>query len=162
MTKPIIFEFGDIGTKPLVATNLTQAFAKHHTEVVQITATSQIRRISGYKYKEINLTFADSQTVVLRVKETGDIFQVMVNKKIIPIKHQDDQKLAIIEIVNVLDAGRAKWQKKLLAAKTPKIPKSILTPAPKMIEALTTKRDALKEAITAVREEIGVMLKTPT
>ncbi len=36
----------------------------------------------GVTYREMVLTFADSQQVVLRIKQTGDIFQVALNGRV--------------------------------------------------------------------------------
>ena len=99
------------------------------------------------------LTFADSQKVTLRIKQTGDIYQFLLNNKILPIKSQDDHVKAISEIVKSMDAGRTKFQK-LLAAVKVRTPTGIRTAAPKMEQVLMQKRDALKAAIAEVRAEI--------
>ena len=38
----------------------------------------------------------DEERVVLRIKQSGDIFQVLLNGKVLPIKNQDDHVKAII------------------------------------------------------------------
>lgn len=150
----LLFTFDDLTIKDKAIKEVIKAFEQHHAPVVQHDVDSKIRRTSNTSYREINLTFADSQTVILRIKQSGDVFQVLVDKKLVPIKNQGDHKLAIIEIVNILNAGRAKWQKKQATINV-QLPKGIRTPAPKMIEVLTAKRDALKEAIAEVRNEIA-------
>ncbi|ASF45215.1 defense against restriction DarA-related protein [Methylovulum psychrotolerans] len=153
-----LFSFDDLSNKKDgVAKELKQAFEKHHVTVAQVDIATQVRRTSNVSYREISITFADSQVVVLRVNQTGDIFQVLVNRKLFPIKSHDNHAKAVIEIVNALDAGRSAFQKKL-AATAIKVPKGIVTPAPKMVQVLTAKRDALKEAIAAVNEEISAIL----
>jgi hypothetical protein len=152
----LLFTFDDLSVKDKAAKAIMRIFEQHHAPVVQQDVTTQIRRTSGVSYREMNLVFADSQTVTLRIKQSGDVYQVLVNKKLIPIKHQDNHKLAVIEIANVLNAGRRKWQEKLARA-TVKLPPGIRTPAPRMIEVLTSKRDALKEAIADIRAEIATL-----
>jgi hypothetical protein len=154
----LLFTFDDLSVKDKAAKAIMRIFEQHHAPVVQQDVTTQIRRTSGVSYREMNLVFADSQTVTLRIKQSGDVYQVLVNKKLVPIKHQDNHKLAIIEIVNVLNAGRVKWQNKLAKA-TIKLPPGIKTPAPKMIEILTSKRDSLKEAIAEIRMETATLSK---
>ena len=122
---------------------------------------SALKRSSGVTYREMALTFADSQTVVLRIKQSGDIFQVLLNGKVLPIKNQDDHVKAIAEIVQAMDAGRSKFQKILAAARV-KPPAGIRTAAPKMEQVLTDKRDALKSAIAAVRAEISGLTAAPS
>jgi len=105
------------------------------------------------------LTFADSQQVILRIKQTGDIYQVLLNGKAIPLKTQDDHVKAIAEIVQAMDAGRSSFQKMLANAKV-RPPAGIRTAAPKMEQVLTEKRDSLKAAIASVRAQIE-SLKAP-
>lgn len=153
----LLFSFDDLTVKDKSTKEVIKVFERHHAPVVQQDVDAKIRRTSGVSYREMNFVFADSQTVTLRIKQSGDVFQVLVNNKLVPIKHQDNHELAIIEIVNILNAGRLKWQKKLAAAHTP-IPKGIKTPIPKMIEVLTAKRDSLKEAIAEIKQEITKIL----
>ena len=100
------------------------------------------------------LTFADSQRVLLRIKQSGDIFQVVLNGKPLPIKNQDDHVKAIAEIVKAMDAGRSRFQKLMAAAKV-RPPAGIRTAAPRMEQVLTEKRDALRSAIDDVRQQIA-------
>ena len=131
-------------------------FSKNHAEVVSQSIDTKIKRSSGISYREMSLTLGDSQVVVLRIKSSGDIFQVVLNKKLMPIKHQDDQAAAVIEIVNAVNAGRTKFQKKL-AALAAKLPVAIKTAAPKMLVTLTARRDELKSAIADVETEIDAL-----
>jgi len=114
---------------------------------------SKIKRTAGVKYREIAINFLDSQSLVLRVKETGDIFQVVLNKKVVPIKNQDDQKKAITELVGMLNAGRSKFQAAMAKVKV-KLPSEATTAKPKQVEVLTATRDKLKEDIATIREEM--------
>jgi hypothetical protein len=115
---------------------------------------SAAKRTSGITYKEILLTMNDNQTVLLKVKATGDIFQAAINGKLMAIHNQDDVVSAVNEMVKVLDAGRMAFQKKLAKAMV-KLPSSIRTAIPNMEKALIEKRDSLVEAIKAVNDEIA-------
>ena len=70
--------------------------------------------------------------------------------------NQDDHAAAVAVIVGAMNAGRAKFEKALVAAKV-KLPAGIRTAAPKMEQVLMEKRDSLKEAIQAVRAEITTL-----
>lgn len=123
---------------------------------------SKIKRAAGIKYREIAIHFLDSQSLILRVKESGDIYQVVLNKKVVPIKNQDDHKKAIDELVNLLNAGRSKFQAALAKQKV-KLPETSTTAKPKQIEVLTTTRDKLKSDIATIKEEtakLDVVLQT--
>ena len=159
--KNLLFSFEDLTVKDKAAKQAIRYFSRAGANVVQQDIPSALKRSSGVTYREMALTFADSQTVVLRIKQSGDIFQVLLNGKVLPIKNQDDHVKAIAEIVQAMDAGRSKFQKILAAAKV-KPPPGIRTAAPKMEQALTDKRDALKSAIAAVRAEIQGLTAAPS
>lgn len=155
MSKNLIFSFEDMGSKSDAATrNLVKYFARAGNNVVQGEAITTIKRTAGISYREMVLTFSDSQKVVMRIKQSGDIYQVLLNDKVIPIKAQDDHVSAIAEIVRTMDAGRSKFQAMLVKLQA-KPPAGIRTAAPKMEAVLTEKRDGLKSAIAVVRAEIA-------
>lgn len=151
--KKILFSFADLSVKDKAAKEAAKFFSRAGAHVVQQDVSTAVKRAAGISFREMLLTFADSQKVILRVKQTGDIYQVLLNGKILPIKNQDDHIKAISEIVAAMDAGRTKFQK-LLAAVKIRPPAGIRTAAPKMEQVLTSKRDALKVAISEVRAEI--------
>ena len=150
----LLFSFDDLTTKDRATKQVAKYFTRAGAAPVQVDASPQVRRTSDVSYRELLLVFADSQKVVLRIKQTGDIFQVLLNGKVIPIRAQDDHAKAIAEVVNQLDAGRSAFQQKLARTKV-KLPPSIRTAAPRMEQVLTEKRDALKDAITQAELELS-------
>lgn len=151
----LLFSFEDMGLKSDVATrNLVKYFSRAGNNVVQGDAIPTIKRTSGVSYREMALTFGDSQKVLMRIKQSGDIYQVLLNGRVLPIKNQDDHVRAISEIVLAMDTGRTKFQKQLAAAAV-RPPAGIRATAPKLEKALTEKRDSLKTAIAAVMEEVA-------
>lgn len=152
--KNLLFSFGNLSaTDPGVKKAVLQ-FERAGSKVAQTDAMTGLKRSSGVSYRELYLVFSDSQRVVLRIKQSGDIFQVLLNGAIMPIKNQDDHVAAVAEIAKAMDAGRTKFQRKLAAIKV-KPPAGIRTAAPRMEQVLIQKRDMLKEAIAEVREEIA-------
>lgn len=157
--KNLLFSFEDLSAKDKAAKQAARYFSRAGANVVQQDVPTAVKRSSGITYREMTLTFADSQQVVLRIKQSGDIFQVLLNGKVLPIKNQDDHVKAIAEIVQAMDAGRSRFQK-LLAAAQVRPPAGIRTAAPKMEQVLTEKRDALKATIAEVRSQIEAIKGT--
>ena len=157
--KNLLFSFEDLSAKDKAAKQAARYFSRAGANVVQQDVPTAVKRSSGITYREMALTFADSQQVVLRIKQSGDIFQVLLNGKVLPIKNQDDHVKAIAEIVQAMDAGRSRFQK-LLAAAQARPPAGIRTAAPKMEQVLAEKRDALKAAIAEVRSQIEAIKGT--
>ena len=151
--KNILFSFEDMGVKDRATKTAVRYFARAGATVVSQDVAAGTKRTAGVSYRELALTFADSQTVVLRIKQTGDIYQVLLNGKVRPILSQDDHAKAIAEVVKAMDAGRSTFQRKLAKAKA-RLPESVKTAAPRMEQALTEKRDALRDAIAEARQEL--------
>lgn len=151
--KTLIFDFQELSSKDKAARKAVQQFHRLGVSVSQTDVSSGIKRTSGISYRELSLTFADSQRVVFRIKQSGDIYQVVLNGTVVPIRNQDDHVAAIAEIARSLDAGREKFQRRLAALKV-KTPPGIRTAAPKMEQVLTERRDNLIAAIQDVRSEI--------
>lgn len=145
------FGFEDLSSNDKALRTFTRAFGRLGANVVQTEVPQRIKRTAGISYKEVNLTFADSQTVTLCVKKTGDIFQVKLNGKALPIRNQDDQKKAVKEIVDAMDSGRAAFQRKLARTQV-KVPTGIKTAAPRIEAVLTEKVTSLKDAIAEVNK----------
>lgn len=152
--KNLLFSFEDLGTKSDKSlTKLKQYFSRAGSPVVSAEPGAKTLRTSGISYRELVLLFGDSQRVTLRIKQTGDVYQLLINDKLTPIKAQDDHVKAVTEIAGKLDAGRAKFQKALANVKTP-MPKGIKTAAPK-IEAQLAQREAeLDEAIDQAKQQL--------
>lgn len=151
--KNLLFSFEDMSVKDKAAKAIVKHFAKAGANVVSQDVDTKIRRTSGITYREMTLTFDDSQKVALRVKATGDIYQVLLNGKVIPIKNQDDHAKAVAEIAANVESNSAKFQR-LLAKARIDLPKSIRTAAPKLEEVWTQKVETLREAVTTIKTEL--------
>ncbi|HWX01558.1 hypothetical protein [Collimonas sp.] len=157
MAKNLIFSFDDMGGKKDAATRaVVRYFARAGSHIVQGDVSPNIKRSSGVSYREMVLTFTDSQVVTFSIKQSGDIFQVKLNGKIVPLKNQDDQAAAIGEMVGMMDAGRSKFQAAMAKVRI-QLPDSIRTAAPRMEVALQEKSAALDVAIAAITEDIAAL-----
>lgn len=154
MADNLLFSFDELTQKDKSIKVLEKHFKRAGASVVSVDIDPRIKRSSGVSYREISLTFSDSQVVKLRIKRPGDIYQVMLNRKVIPMTNQDDHAKAIGEIAKAMDSGRSAFQKRLAKAKV-KLPKRMTTAAPRMEKQLEEKRDALKEAVEDARQQLS-------
>ncbi len=153
--KNLLFSFEDLGTKSDKSlVKLKQYFSRANAAIVTAEPGAKTLRTSGISYRELFLTFGDSQRVTLRIKQTGDVYQVLINDKLTPLKAQDDHIKAVAEIAQKLDAGRAKFQNALANVKVP-LPKGIRTAAPKLEEQLKIREEELDAAIGEAQKELA-------
>lgn len=117
-TAPLLFDIKDLSAEADSMKRLTDLFSKLGESLVSHDVSPVLKRTSGVSYKEVNLTFADSQTVTLAIKQTGDIWKVKINNKETPLRHQDAHKPddVVQELVQKIKAGRSAYQKKIAAA----------------------------------------------
>lgn len=121
------------------------------------------KRTSGVTYREASLTVASGQVVVLRVNATGDIFQVLINKSVTPLKNQTDSEKAIKEIAGLLESGQVAFQK-AQARKAIALPKGMSTPAPKQaavyaerVAQLDTQIAERQATVADLQQQLGAM-----
>ena len=158
----ILFGWEDlIAGQPLK--KLTAAFDAAGATIVSSSSDGKAKRTAGVSYKTLDIAFADSQQIELQVKQTGDVFQVKLNGQVVPLKNPDDHKAAIKELVAKMDAGRAKFQKKLTMVRA-ELPKGTKSVAPQKTVALAARVSELDTAIAgatakrdALKAEVGVM-----
>jgi deoxycytidylate deaminase len=145
----------------LLATNaeramrkVTALFVRAGLEIISVGSNGKAARIAGISYREATYTFADNQTLSLRIKVTGDVYEVRINGKVVPIKEQDDPTKAAAELVAMLDKTRARHQKRLAALKMVP-PEGAKTAAPKLREKLVQQIAEVDAAIDAAKEELA-------
>ncbi|MGL4735691.1 MAG: hypothetical protein ACRCWB_11560 [Enterovibrio sp.] len=153
----LLFSFNKILKSDPSLKTIQKEFKRYGSEVAQIDVASTVKKSSGIEYREISMTFVDSQTVTLRIKSSGDIFQVLINGKVKPIVAQSDHTAAIKEIVNAVQSGSAAFQKKL-ASKNVSVPSS--KEDAKMVSGVNNLEEQLKEQIETLKKEIAVVDET--
>ena len=156
-SKVILFDFSKLESSEKLETKIRKDLEKYFTRagapILNFSIAPTAKRTSGISYREVLINFKDNQSVTLRVKSTGDIYQVLLNNSVIPITNQDDHAKAIGEIANKLAGSRTKFQEKLTKAKV-EIPASIKTPTVKLEAQLTEKRDNLVIALNDIKAQI--------
>ena len=149
----LVFNFNDLASA-VAAQALSLYFKGAGEQVAQTTVDPQIRTSSDIAYKTIDVTFADGQKLTLLVKESGDIFSVLLNGKALPLTAQDDQEAAMAEMVKAMDDGRAAFQDALTKTQAV-VPSTIRMSTPKVEAVLQARLASLNEAIALAKEDLG-------
>ena len=157
--KALIFDFFNLSEKDKATTKAKRYFEQAGATVTSVDVDAKAKRTAGVSYRDVHFGFADSQTVSFGVKATGDVYQVKVNGRLTPLKHQDDHLKAIGEIVAAMAKGRAKFQAALAKVKVD-LPKSIRTAAPKMEAVLREQIAEVDTAISAAEERLALLQPT--
>lgn len=169
----LLFDFDGMTKKDGVIRDIQKEFRRLGTPVASVDIPNQIKRSAGISYREVHMTFEDSQQVTFRVKKPGDIFEVKLNGKTVAIRNQDNQKASLEEISKSLDKGRTAFQRKLATQKVnlPRVGTSSkrteqvqaeqlsaiqeqIADRRKALEDLGTKNDALRAQIADVQTQI--------
>lgn len=135
---------------------VSQLLTRAGLTVIDIASDGKQRTLAGIKFREVTLSFSDSQSLTLRIKATGDVYEVRVNGKVTPMREQNDPAKAVAELVKLLDATRARHQKRL-AALAMKPPEGARTAAPRLKEALKTQIAEVDAAIAEARTELAAI-----
>lgn len=114
---------------------VSQQMGRAGQSVVTSEFSDKARRTAGVTYREASLTLASGQQVTLRVNTTGDIFQVLLNNQVKPIKEHADTEKAVAEIAAMAEKNQAAFQK-AQARRAAALPKGMNTPRPKIADAL--------------------------
>ena len=152
MAKSLLFSFDDLSDKNKVVQKVKKQFEKLNLTVTAVDVPQQIKRTAGVSYREVSMTFADSQIVTLRIKKTGDIFTVLLNKKAIPIKNQDDQTKGLKEIADAVTKNQSAFQRKL-ARIAIKVPTKGMRSTVSVVERQASKIEEMKSAIEEYRKK---------
>ena len=86
-------------------------FEKWGLSVKKIDAINKAKRESGYMLKDAMFNFSDGQQMLVRVKQDGTVFQVKLNKKVVPIKNVADMDKAVIEMVDYIQDNAKAYEK---------------------------------------------------
>lgn len=150
----LLIDYEQLATNPTVAMRkVTQLMQRAGAQALKVEGAGT-KRVAGISYREVTMTFADSQTMGLRIKATGDVYQVLLNGKIVPVKEQDDFAKACSELALMLDKNRLKFQKRMELLKM-KPPEGIKTAAPRLLDVLTKQVQDLDVQIADARTELA-------
>lgn len=155
-TNPLDFSTPAAGEKSLKT--ISQQLARAGQPVVTSEFNQKPKRTSDTTYREAYVTFASGQQVTLRVNTTGDIYQVLLNNTLKPLKEQTDTGQAIAEIAGFVTKNQAAFQK-AQARKQVALPKGMTTPKPKVLDALALQSAELDTQIAERRTRLSELEK---
>lgn len=114
-----------------------------------VVVDDKTTRKSGMTTVGMTFYMADDQTVTLKVKQSGDIFEVQINGRAVPVTAQDATDQAIKEVCERLNKGRAAFVKKQAKQATPDLPEPKKGEAP----ATLATRVKQKQAVLVQKQE---------
>jgi Asp-tRNA(Asn)/Glu-tRNA(Gln) amidotransferase A subunit family amidase len=148
----LIFDIYNLSHKDKAIADAKRAFARAGAQVVSVDVDAKTKTTLGIVYREVQFGFADSQIVRFGVNAHGDVAQVRINGKTVPLKNPDDHGAAIKEIVALMEKGRTKFQAALAKVKAP-LPATVRTAAPRIEQVWREKVTALDTAIAEATEK---------
>jgi hypothetical protein len=152
-----LFVWDDLTDNPKTAPKkLLTAFKRAGAQIASSWVEGDVKRENSISYRQICLVFSDSQQVTLRVKQTGDVYQVRLNKRAIPLKNQDDIKRAIIEIVKAVNQNATKFQRALQRKKIA-LPKGMQSTEKRIEIALIEEEEKLDKLIDEARATLATL-----
>lgn len=125
--------------------SVLKKFEKYECKVADVESTNKAKRESGILIKSFTLKFEDGQQMEVRVKADGTVFQVKLNKKVVPIHNVDNIDKAVIELVNYVQDNAKAYEK----AKIQRQKRKLVPPTPSII---TTRREKIEKAKAALQE----------
>lgn len=158
--KNLLFNFESPSEKDRAVRQAESRFARAGAPVVSSSVDKTTSRRAGMTFRNVHFTCADGQTVTMAFKASGDVFEVRINGKVTPLRHQEDHALAITEVVEKLEKGRSAFQKALTRVRMP-LPPSIRTSRGTLLRVKQDRRDALKEAIAVAEQTLAELSTAP-
>ena len=151
-TNPL--DFSSAASAATALKKVKQLMIRAGQAVVATEFIDKPKRTNGITYREAFLTLASGQAVTLRVTAAGDIYQVLLNNSVVPIKAHDDTAKAVAEIAALAEKNQAAFQK-AQARKAIALPPGMTTPAPKMASVLTQRVAQLDTQIAERRATVA-------
>jgi hypothetical protein len=136
---------------------ISQQMGRAGQSVVSSEFSQKPRRSSDTTYREAMLMLASGQTVTLRVNSTGDIYQVLLNGSVKPLKEHSDVEKAVGEIAAMAEKNQVPFQK-AQARKAVALPRGMSTPKPKQVDALAQQVSELDTQISARKSTIAELV----
>ncbi len=136
---------------------ISQQMGRAGQTVVSSEFNQKPRRSSDTTYREAMLMLASGQTITLRVNSTGDIYQVLLNGSVKPLKEHSDVEKAVGEIAAMAEKNQVAFQK-AQARKAVALPRGMSTPKPKQVDALTQQVAELDTQISERKSTIAALV----
>lgn len=156
-------DFSSAGAADKALKQVSQLMIRAGQPVIGTEFVDKPKRSSNITYRQAHLTLASGQMVTLNVTTTGDIYQVLLNNKVIPIRAHDDVPKAVVEIAGMAEKNQAAFQKAQARVKV-EIPPGMTTPRKKIVDALTERSAQLdtylaerRATVADLEQQLGAM-----
>ena len=136
-TDAIALDFEKLDKKELKT--FLDKFKRKKMTVKNVEAKNTAKRANGVLQKDFTMEFQDGQKIQIFVKGDGAIFQVKLNKKVIPIRNTTNLDRAVEEMVGALQKNASAFDR----AKMLRQRRSIRPPKPRIN---TTRKQKIAEA----------------
>lgn len=83
-----------------------------------LAADAKTQRTAGVTWRGVTATLADSQQLAFRIKQSGDIYAVLLNGKQLALREQDSSGATFKELAGIVKAAAMPFQKRLARVKT--------------------------------------------
>ena len=156
----VTIEFEDYTKKGLKS--LLQKFDKAGLPVKETVADNKSKRENGYAIKAAMLTFESGQTLVLKIKAGGSLYQAKLNGKVLAIKNYikpdtfTDEVLAYVKENEPAYAKQKEKQLSRVKVVAPKV-KAVNTSTAEQIHTYTASLEEFRGQNGAVQEQIAAL-----
>ena len=112
------FDFANFdakGLKPIVSAlgRSKVAVLKDEKGTPKIEATNRSRRVKGLPVKTATFYLVDGQSITISATSEGSVYQVRLNKLIVPITNTGNLSAAVKEVAKMVRANSVKFTEKL-------------------------------------------------
>lgn len=154
--KDINFNFDSPSEKDKAVKALVKLFAGAKSKAVDVKVDRKTSRKAGVEYRNVALTFSDSQRITLAFTVTGDVFEARLNGRQVPLTHQDEAKSTVDELAALMASRRNAFQRAMTRIKLPAPPAARTSKAALLTQKIE-KRDALQEVLAAAEDELAAL-----
>lgn len=155
--KSLSFNFESPSEKDKAVKELVKLFASEKAKAIDVKVDRKTSRKAGIEYRNVALTFDDSQRITMGFTSTGDVFEARVNGRMLPISNQDDTAEAVKELAAYMASKRQSFQRSMQRIKLPN-PPGIRTSKLSQLQAKIEKRDALVEVVASKEQELAALV----
>ncbi|MBU2968803.1 hypothetical protein KO527_05495 [Pseudoalteromonas sp. C2R02] len=110
--KQEVIDFDNVNESGLK--DVVKHFKTNKLEVIDLAATNRKTKRNGLMSKKAVFVFMGGQTCEMRINETGDIYQVLINSKVTPVREHSKLKDLVKEIAKKVTSQQEKFDKSIL------------------------------------------------
>ena len=142
--------------------SLLQKLEKAGLPVKDVVADNKSKRENGYAVKSATLTFESGQSLVLKIKAGGSLYQAKLNGKVLAIKNYIKAETFTDEVMDYVKANEPAYKKNKEKAMSrvrvvaPKV-KAVNTSIAEQVTVFSTSLEEIKGQTEAVRVQLDAL-----